>query len=65
MCKKYTDRLTTIRNNYVKFHEIWISGSQVTVLKDRQTDGQTNAGHLYTIIRPVKIVTGVYKQDHL
>ena len=38
--KKYTDLLTIIRNNNVKFHEILISGSQVTV---RHVDaGQTD-----------------------
>ena len=52
--KKYTDHLTIIRNNYIKFHEIWISRSQVTVrhvyagqtdgTTDRRYDGQTD-GH--------------------
>ena len=39
--KKYTDHFTIIRNNYVKFHEIWISRSQVTVrhVYAGQTDG--------------------------
>ena len=43
--KKYTDHLTIIRNNCIKFHEIWISRSQVTVRHvyagqtDRRTDG--------------------------
>ena len=27
----------------------------------RQTDGRTDAGHLYTIILPLKFLTGVYK----
>ena len=42
--KKYTDHLTIIRNNYIKFHEIWISLSQVTVqhVYAGQTDGQTD-----------------------
>ena len=38
--KKYTDHLTIIRNNYYKFHEIWISCFQVT--SAWQTDGQTD-----------------------
>ena len=59
--KKYTDHLTIMRNNYLKFHEIWISRSQVTVrhVYAGQTDGRTDTGHLYTIIRTVKILTGV------
>ena len=61
--KTYTDRLTIIRNNYVKFHKIWISVFQVTVRHvdaekaDRQTNGGRTEGrtdrrtdrHLYTI----------------
>ena len=41
--KKYTDRLTIIRHIYLKFHEIWISGFQVTVrhVDARQTDKRT------------------------
>ena len=44
--KKYTDHLTIIRNNFIKFHEIWISRSQVTVrhVYAGQTDGRTD-GH--------------------
>ena len=46
--------MTIIRNNYIKFHELWINRSQVTVRHvyagqtdrqtDRRTDGRTD-GH--------------------
>ena len=39
--KKYTNHLIIIRNNCIKFHEIWISCFQVTVrhVYAGQTDG--------------------------
>ena len=55
--KKYTDHMTIIRNNFIKFQDIWMIHSQVTgygVRCLRRTDGHQN---LYTIIRPDKILT--------
>ena len=46
--KKYTDRLTIIKNNCIKFHEIWMSRSQVTARhvyagqRDEQTERRTD-----------------------
>ena len=60
--KKYTDCLTIIRNSYLKFQEIWISCSQVTVRhvyngpRDRWMDRRT---FVYLSIGFVKILTGI------